>query len=172
MKLINDNLPNYINIVINKLEENKKNEFEGDINIRRILNKYYTDVYYADLDRLDKILNEAIQYLLKELKKTGLTQIAVEKFKKDIENIIKWLESLNIKFRPREKHQCRDYDKEQFRRSISTIKYMTNIIDYLVQYEQNQTSEIKKELMYYIDDDNEAFICGWFIKYILDKYDK
>ena len=62
MKLINDNLPNYINIVINKLEENKKNEFEGDINIRRILNKYYTDVYYAGLDRLDKILNKSIQY--------------------------------------------------------------------------------------------------------------
>ena len=49
---------------------------------------------------------------------------------------------------------------------------MTNIIDYLVQYEQNQTSEIKKELMYYINDNNKTFKYGWFIKYIMDKYDK
>lgn len=45
---------------------------------------------------------------------------------------------------------------------------MLDMIDDLFEYEQNPTSEIKKNLNYYLV--HEEFC--WFIKYIMDKKDK
>ena len=88
--------------------------------------------------------------------------------KNNINNIIKWLNGLNIKFRPRKKKQCRNYDEEQFKRIIRMQKMMLDMIDDLFEYEQNPTSEIKKNLNYYLE--HEEFC--WFIEYIMDKKDK
>lgn len=45
---------------------------------------------------------------------------------------------------------------------------MLDMIDELVKYEQNPTSEIKENLNYYLE--HEEFC--WFIEYIMDKKDK